>query len=249
MKVSIITAVYNARETIGQAIESILGQSYPDIELVVIDGGSTDGTVEILQRYRERIAVLVSEPDHGIYDALNKGLALASGEIVGFLHADDVLASSTAVQRIAEAFVDPAVDAAYGDLVYVNKRDCSKVIRYWRAGEYSRSGLQAGWMPPHPTFYARRSLYTRLGGFDASLRVAADYDCMLRFLWRERINCVYVPEVLVRMRVGGASNRSVANILRKMAEDYRAIRRNQLGGVATLLWKNLRKLPQFFIRQ
>lgn len=249
MKVSIITAVYNARETVGEAIESILAQSYPNIELVVIDGASTDGTVDVLERYRDKIASFVSEKDDGIYDALNKGVARASGDVVGFLHADDMLASTEAVKRIADAFADPAVDAAYGDLVYVNKLDCDKVIRYWRAGEYSRSRLKAGWMPPHPTFYVRRSVYEEMGGFDASLRVAADYDCMLRFLWQGRIACRYVPEVLVRMRVGGASNRSVANILRKSAEDYRAIRRNKVGGLGTLLWKNVSKLPQFIVRK
>lgn len=248
MKVSIITAVYNARETVGDAIESILAQSYPNIELVVIDGASTDGTMEVLERYREKLGVLVSEKDRGIYDALNKGVARASGDVIGFLHADDMFASSEAVKRIAHAFSDPSVDATYGDLVYVNKLNSDKVIRYWRAGEYTHSRLKAGWMPPHPTFYVRRSVYERMGGFDASLRVAADYDCMLRFLWQGRIKCQYVPEVLVKMRVGGASNRSLANILRKSAEDYEAIRRNNVGGVHTLVWKNVSKIPQFFLR-
>ncbi len=249
MKVSIITAVYNARETVGDAIESVLAQSYPGIEHIVVDGASTDGTREVLEGYRENLGVLISEKDNGIYDALNKGIALASGDIVGFLHADDMYASNRAVKQITDAFSDPAVDAVYGDLVYVNKVACDKVVRYWRAGEYSRSKLKSGWMPPHPTFYVRRSLYERMGGFDTSLRVAADYDCMLRFLWCGEIKCHYVPEVLVKMRLGGASNRSIANILRKSAEDYRVIRRNKVGGVHTLIWKNISKIPQFVVRE
>lgn len=249
MKVSIITAVRNARETVGDAIESILAQSYQDIEMVVIDGASTDGTLDALKRYAERLHVLISEPDQGIYDALNKGIARASGDIIGFLHADDVLAGRHAVESIAAAFSDPSVSAVYGDLVYVSKVDRDKVIRYWNAGEYSHSRLKTGWMPPHPTFYVRRSVYEQMGAFDASFRVAADYDCMLRFLWQGELVCRYVPEVLVKMRVGGASNRSIGNILRKSAEDYRAIRRNRVGGFYTLIWKNLSKLPQFIVRE
>lgn len=249
MKVSIITAVYNARETVGDAIESILAQGYPDIETIVIDGASTDGTLSVLKGYGERLGVLISEPDGGIYAALNKGISHASGDVIGFLHADDMLASEHSVTRIADAFSDPSVEAVYGDLVYVDKRECRKVIRYWHAGEYSRSKLTTGWMPPHPTLYVRRSVYERMGGFDVSFRIAADYDCMLRFLWRGGITCRYVPEVLVRMRVGGASNRSIGNMLRKSAEDYRAIRRHKAGGLHTLISKNLRKIPQFLMRE
>lgn len=249
MKISIITAVYNARGTVGDAIESILAQSYPDIEMVVIDGASTDGTLSALEAYKARLGVLISEPDKGIYDALNKGIAHASGDVIGFLHADDVLASEDSVRRIADAFSDPSTDAVYGDLVYVQKRDCGKVVRYWRAGEYLRPRLKTGWMPPHPTFYVRRSVYDQMGSFDPSFRLAADYDCMLRFLWQGAITCRYIPEVLVKMRVGGASNRSIANILRKSAEDYQAIRRNKVGGLYTLVWKNVSKIPQFVMRQ
>lgn len=248
MKISIITAVYNNCDTIAQALDSVLAQMGADYELVVIDGGSTDGTLEILNRYAERIAVLVSEPDKGIYDALNKGIQRASGDVVGFLHSDDLFADTGVLSRIAAAFADSGVEAVYGDLLYVRKDNPDQVVRYWRAGDFSRSRLGWGWMPPHPTFYVRRGVYVRLGGFDTSYRIAADYDCMLRFLGRGGVRVAYIPEVLVKMRVGGASNRSFRNIIQKSREDYRALRNNGIGGLGALLMKNFQKLPQFLTR-
>jgi glycosyltransferase len=247
MKISVITAVFNKRDTIAEALDSVLAQSHPDVELVVIDGGSTDGTLEVLQSYGGRIAVLVSEPDHGIYDALNKGLGLATGEVVGFLHSDDVFVDADSLARIASGFYGPEIDAVYGDLVYVRRDNPQQVVRYWKAGMFTLSRLRQGWMPPHPAFYVRRSVYERLGGFDTSYRIAADYDCMLRFLSRG-IKVVYVPQVLVKMRLGGASNRSFKNILRKSREDYRALKANRVGGLPALVWKNFSKLPQFLRR-
>ncbi len=246
MIISVVTAVFNSRGTIAEALESALQQVGVKIDLIVIDGGSTDGTIDVLRGYRDRLATLVCEPDRGIYDALNKGVALASGEIVGFLHSDDTLADETVLSRVAEAFSDPAVDAVYGDLLYVKKDDPAQIIRNWRAGNYSRARLGWGWMPPHPTFYVRRAVYQRLGGFNTSYRISADYDCILRFLG-SGLRVAYIPEVLVKMRVGGASNRSLANIVRKSAEDYRALRTNGVGGFGALAWKNLSKLKQFLV--
>lgn len=246
MKISIITAVLNRRDTIQQALDAVARQDHGDIEHIVIDGASEDGTREILERNRSRIDVLVSEKDSGIYEALNKGVALASGEVVGFLHADDTFADERVVSRIAATLADPGADAAYGDLVYVSKDDAQRVVRRWRAGRFSRSRLAWGWMPPHPTFYARRRVYEALGAFDARHRIAADYDCMLRFLGPGGVVPIYIPEVLVRMRMGGASNRSLGNILRKSREDYLAMRRNGVGGLAALACKNLAKLGQFW---
>ncbi len=245
MKISVITAVYNNRDTIAEALDSALTQTHPDVELVVIDGGSTDGTREVLQGYADRLAVLVSEPDHGIYDALNKGIARAGGEVAGFLHSDDLFADVAVLSRIAAAFADPAVDAVYGDLLYVRKDDPSRVVRTWRADAFSPARMAHGWMPPHPTFYVRRAVYERLGGYDTSYRIAADYDCVLRLLGKGGVRAAYIPEVLVKMRVGGASNRSLKNILQKSREDYRALRVNGVGGLRALAWKNLSKLPQF----
>lgn len=246
MKVSIITAVRNNRETIRDAIDSVYRQFHADIEHIVIDGASTDGTVNILDSCRDRIAVLVSEKDAGMYEALNKGIARATGDVIGFLHADDLFEDHRIVSRIALAFANPTVEAVYGDLVYVSRADTGRIIRRWRAGTFSRGKLAWGWMPPHPTFYARRSVYERLGTFDTSYRIAADYDCLLRFLGRGGIVPAYIPGVLVRMRMGGASNRSLANILQKSHEDYRALRSNGVGGMGALAWKNLSKIRQFF---
>lgn len=246
MKISVITAVYNSRATVAAALDSALVQSHGDVELVVIDGGSKDGTLEVLHGYADRIAVLVSEPDGGIYDALNKGLRLTTGEVVGFLHSDDLFANADVLRRVAQAFAEDELGAVYGDLLYVRKEAPERVVRTWRAGQFTPVRLARGWMPPHPTFYARRSTYEELGGFDTRYRIAADYDCMLRFLGQAGVRVGYIPDVLVKMRVGGASNRSLANILRKSVEDYRALRANGVGGLGALAWKNLSKLGQFF---
>lgn len=243
--ISVVTAVYNRKKTVGEALESLFSQRYTGWESVVIDGGSTDGTLDVLQRFRSRISVLISEPDRGIYDALNKGIRASTGDAIGFLHADDALASDRVLGLIAEKFADPSVEAVYGDLVYVRESDTAHVVRHWRAGEYSRSKLARGWMPPHPTFYVRRSVYQQLGDFDTRYRIAADYDTVVRFLGRGNIMPHYIPEVLVRMRTGGVSNRSASTILCKSREDYAVVRENRIGGLSTLLLKNLSKLGQF----
>ena len=192
--------------------------------------------------------MLISERDQGIYDALNKGIKHATGDVVGFLHADDVFENSEVLSKVAVAFEDPAIDAVYGDLVYVRHDDIGQVIRYWRSGLYDDAALSRGWMPPHPTFYVRRSVYERLGGFDTRYRIAADYDTVLRFLAIGKIRAAYIPEVLVRMRAGGISNRSLKTIVRKSLEDMDVLRRNKVGGFRTLAWKNLSKLGQFWKR-
>lgn len=242
-----VTAVFNRAETVAAALASVHSQSWPTVEHVVIDGGSTDGTLQILKAQSEKLAFLVSERDGGIYDALNKGIARCTGDVVGFLHADDLFESAESLARVAAAFEDASVDAVYGDLVYVRKDDTTRVVRQWTAGAFHPRQLSRGWMPPHPTFYVRREVYLRLGGFDTRLRIAADYDCMLRFLCAG-VKLKYIPHVQVRMRLGGASNRSLRSVLRKSSEDYVALRRNGVGGATALLWKNISKLPQFFMR-
>jgi glycosyltransferase involved in cell wall biosynthesis len=248
LHISVITAVLNRSTTLGECLRSVREQRWPGVEHIVIDGGSTDGSLRILETGKAHIAKIVSEPDLGLYDALNKGIRHASGDVVGFMHADDEFATPNALARIASAFEDPAVGAVYGDLVYVKKNDVSRVVRYWRAGSYRRDQLSQGWMPPHPTFYVRRDVYARLGAFDTRYRIAADYENMLRILWRGRVQAAYIPEVLVRMRMGGLSNSSLYNMLRKSREDYAAMRQNGLGGLQALLLKNVTKLPQFVNR-
>ena len=248
MRISVVTATYNAAATLAESLGSVARQTHRDIEHWVIDGGSVDQTRQIVEDHRTRLAGFVSEPDNGIYDALNKGIARATGDVVGFLHADDFYAGDDALATIAATFADPAVDAVYGDLTYVDRVDPTRVVRYWKAGELSREKLARGWMPPHPTFYVRRSVYQRLGGFDTRYRISADYDAVVRFLFVAGIRAAYIPRVLVSMRLGGVSNRSFRTMARKSREDLQIMRRHRLGHIHTLLHKNLSKVGQFWAR-
>ncbi|MFZ4481587.1 MAG: glycosyltransferase family 2 protein [Rhodoferax sp.] len=246
MKISIITAVYNRAGSIAQAVQSVQTQSWHNVEHVVVDGASTDDTVQVLQSCMHAQALWVSEPDNGIYDALNKGLARATGDVIGLMHSDDFFADAQVLARVAAAFADPDVDAVYGDLDYVASDDTTRIIRRWRSGEYSPARLARGWMPPHPTLYLRRSVIERWGGYDTRYQIAADYDAILRYFGQGKIRAAYIPHVLVKMRVGGESNRSLARIWLKSREDYTALRRNGVGGFGALIWKNVGKLGQFF---
>jgi len=232
-------------ETVADCLASVRAQAGVAVDHVVVDGASSDGTREILEGQREDFGAFVSERDGGIYEALNKGITLSGGAVVGFLHADDLFADSQVLARIQVAFADPSVQGVYGDLCYVSKEDTSKLVRYWRAGEYTPARLRRGWMPPHPTLYVRREWYERIGSFNTGYRIAADYDFILRLFSHPEFKAAYIPEVLVTMRVGGASNRSLRNVARKSREDYRALRANGVGGLGTLTWKNVSKLGQF----
>ncbi|MBK1718332.1 glycosyltransferase family 2 protein [Thiocystis violacea] len=253
MQLTLVTASYNAVQTLAETLGSVGVQQGLTLEYLLIDGGSSDGTVDLIRAESARPGTPVSrwqsEPDRGIYDALNKGIALATGEVLGFLHADDVLAHPRVLQRVADCFADPSVMACYGDLDYVWRDEPARVARHWSSGPFDPKRLRWGWMPPHPTLYVRRSWYEANGVFDTRYRIAADYDLMLRLLsGLTARQVVYLSEVLVRMRTGGASNRSLRNILRKSAEDYRALSSNGIGGVGALAWKNLSKLSQFVVR-
>jgi len=248
MKISIITAVYNRVDYISDAIKSINMQIFSALEHVIIDGASDDGTSEIVENMRNASMIVVREPDSGIYDALNKGIGTATGDIIGLLHSDDMFGDAATVSRVAAMFQSSDVDGVYGDLEYVAKDDPSRVIRYWQAGEYTPELLRCGWMPPHPTLFLRREVFERYGVYDTSFRIAADYDAMLRWLTRGNLKLAYLPRVLVKMRVGGESNRSIGRILRKTSEDYRALRNNGVGGLSVLAAKNLSKIPQFLKR-
>jgi len=244
MKISIITVAYNSAATIADTLHSVSQQTHDDIEHIVIDGGSKDGTLAVIQRHGAHVAKLVSESDRGIYDAMNKGLTLATGDVIGFLNADDLLASPNSVAAIASAAAGD-YDTIYGDLVYVKRDHVGQVVRRWRSGYFHADRLRFGWMPPHPTFYVKRSLLEEIGSFDTSLRIAADYDFMMRCLTRPGARATYIAEVLVSMRMGGISNRSVKSVWRKSTEDLSIMRRHHIGGLLTLASKNLRKLPQF----
>ena len=246
LKISIITSTRNCIRTIGDTLDSLENQDYKLKECIWIDGASTDGTSEYLaSRSINFDSVYISEPDNGIYDALNKGLQLVSGDIIGFLHADDVLADKSVLSSIANAFKDPAVDAVYGDLIYVREYDLNAAVRYWRPGFFTKRKLNWGWMPPHPALYLRREVYERIGQFDTCYKVASDYDYILKVFTSPNFKSIYLPKVLVRMRMGGLSNGSLPMILRKSLEDYQALRRNKVGGLGALIYKNISKLTQF----
>jgi Glycosyltransferases involved in cell wall biogenesis len=226
LKVSIVTVAFNSVATIRETIESVLGQRYSHIEYIIIDGGSTDGTVEIVREYMARIAHFVSEPDSGLYAAMNKGIALASGEFIGLLNSDDIYEDEDVVSSIVAA-VDDDARFVYGDLVYVRQADTSRVVRYWRGRPFSPTFFERGDVPPHPTLFVRSDVYAEVGGFKAdTFRLSADYEFMLRTFRRHGASARYVPRTLVRMRLGGETNRSVRNIFRANVEVLQAWRTN-----------------------
>lgn len=249
MKVSVITVCFNSGKTIAETIRSVAEQSWKEIEHIVVDGGSVDGTQSVVAATPGRVARFVSEPDRGIYDAMNKGLLLATGDIVGFLNSDDVYASEDTVADIVKAFEATGAEACYGDIVFVSNQNTDAVVRYWRAGDYSPERLHSGWMPPHPTFYVRREVYAKHGGFNLDYRLQSDFDMAVRLLSGGHVRLHYIPRILVRMRMGGASNASIGNVLRGNLEAYRSAKQHGLPvGPFFPVRKILSRLPQFFSR-
>lgn len=244
MKITIITSVYNKSDTIGKAIESVISQTYNNIEYIVVDGNSTDGTIDIIKNFWDRIDKFISEKDKGIYDALNKGIKAASGDVIGFLHSDDLFFDEFVIEKIANAFNKYNVDGVYGDLIYTYKHNTGKILRYWKSSQYRPDMLKKGWMPPHTALFLKKSVYDKFGGFDLDFKISADYDFMLRVL-KDGIKIKYIPETICKMRVGGESNKSLKNIIRKSNEDLRALRKNNIGGIVTLFIKNFSKITQF----
>ena len=242
---SILTAVWDRAATIGPAVASLTAQSCGDYEHVVQDAGSTDGTLAILAASTDPRMKLISAPDLGIYDGLNRAMARSSGQIIGLLHSDDCYAHPGVLEQVARRFAESGADAVYGDLDYVAAADPAKIVRRWRSGAFTPAALRRGWMPPHPALFLKRSVIERWGDYDISYRIAADYDAVLRYFGTGSVTAAYLPEVLVKMRLGGASNRSLGRIIQKSREDYRALRANRVGGIGTLLCKNLRKVAQF----
>jgi glycosyltransferase len=245
MTISIVTPTFNSAATVADTLQSVATQTYKDIEHIIIDGLSRDNTIEIVRQY-PHVQKVFSEKDKGIFDGMNKGVSQATGEVVGILNSDDLYNNTQVIEWVMDRFADPSVDVVYGDLLYVDAKDLNKVVRYWKAGNYSASSFYRGWMPPHPTFFVRRRFYEQFGDFHLKLRSAADYELMLRFLLRHRLRPSYIPKVLVRMRMGGNSNASFKGRLKANAEDREAWAMNSLKPHPWTLWlKPLRKLPQF----
>lgn len=248
MKISIITASFNSAGTIRDTLQSVAKQDYQPVEHIIIDGLSRDNTLAIVGEF-PHVARVVSEKDNGIYDAMNKGVQLASGEVVGILNSDDFYNSPEVLSRVMAAFQDPSVDVVYGDLQYVKQNDVYVVTRHWRSGQYKKKYFYYGWMPPHPTFFVRRRIYDEVGLFNTDLRSAADYEIMLRILVRYNARASYVPHVLVKMRAGGMSNASFKNRLRANREDRKAWDLNELKPFFFTTWlKPMRKIIQFITR-
>jgi len=247
MKISIITVTYNAVTSIEACVVSVLNQNYPEVEYIVVDGGSSDGTLTVLEKYKHRFASLISEKDEGLYHALNKGMALATGDVIGILHSDDFYTNTSVLSQYANVFENDACDAVYSDLYYVDAIDTDKIVRKWKSGPYTHGAFLNGWMPPHPTFFVKREVYNRLGNFNLDFKTAADYELMLRFIHKNKITLSYLPEYTVKMRTGGQSNSSLKNRIFANREDRKAWKVNGLRPrFYTLCLKPLRKIVQFF---
>ena len=255
IKISIITATLNSIKYLPDLLHSISQQSYTNYEHIVIDGGSTDGTLEYL-RASKQVNLIISEPDDGLYDALNKGVRISSGEVIGFLHSDDVFASCHTLQHIRDAFAtnymtsgeEKKIDVVYGDLVYTDPLDTNKVLRSWISRPFKSALLSRGWMPAHPTLFMHRKVYMEHGLFDAKLKIAADYDMAIRVFKDCTINSLYIPKVITKMRKGGVSNNGIINLIKKSREDYRVIKNNKMPfPLFVLFLKNVSKIPQFIL--
>lgn len=226
MKISIITVCFNSAITIEDTIRSVISQNYRDIEYIIVDGGSTDQTLSIIDKYKENIGQLISEPDEGLYDAMNKGIKLATGDVIGILNSDDVFQDDDVIFNVIAGISNADIDACYGDLVYVSKDDLGRVVRFWKSCEYDENLWGAGWMPAHPTFFAKSYVYKKHGLFDTSNRLAADYEFLIRVIGKNKIKVKYIPDIFVRMRLGGETNKSMSNIVKQNYEVIRAARKN-----------------------
>lgn len=249
MKVSIITVCFNAASTIEDALASVASQKNVNVEHIVVDGASADGTVEMVEKCKS-VTTFVSEPDKGIYDAMNKGIKLASGEIVGTLNADDFYIGADVVSEIAHIFKDPAIDACFADLVYVDQMDTDKVVRYWKSQAYTEGLFKKGWMPAHPTFFVRKSVYERLGYFSLNYRIAADFELLFRFIEKNKIKTAYIPKVMVKMRLGGTTNVSFANVITQNKEIIATLRHHysNFSLIGFILRKLINRFSQFINR-
>lgn len=246
MRVSIITTVYKGVKTIEDCIKSIINQTYSNVEYIIIDGGSTDGTLDIIKKYMNSIAKVLSEPDDGIYHAMNKGIKIATGEVVGILNSDDIYADNYVIENVVRYLSENDVDCCYGDLVYVDKNDANKIVRKWIAGNFAKRKFEKGWMPPHPAFFVKNRIYEKYGSFNLKFPIVADYELMLRLLYKHDISTIYIPKILVKMRTGGKSNPSFNNVINNSISCYHAWKANGLRPkIITFLLKPILKVSQF----
>ncbi len=244
MKLSIITVSFNSEKTIRQTIESVLSQNYSDVEYIVIDGASKDNTVKILEEFKDKL-IFISEPDKGIYDAMNKGISLASGDYIGTIGSDDFYPDNNVLSKIVACLKQNKTDSLYGDIQYVNPENDTKIVRNRKAGEYIINNLLKGWMPPHPTIYVKKNILQEYGMFNVNFKCSGDYELMLRILFKNKISTIYLPEVLMTMRNGGTSTATYKNRLIANKEDRLAWKLNRIQPrIYTLFWKPFSKLSQ-----
>lgn len=249
MKISIVTVCYNSALTIKDTINSVLGQTYQNIEYIVIDGGSQDNTLDILSSYAGKLTY-VSETDDGIYDAMNKGIALATGDVVGTLNADDFYANNHVLEDVISIFRDQSIEACFGDLEYVSQKNTDLIVRYWKSQEYTSGLFESGWMPAHPTFFARRNVYDRHGKFNLNYKIAADFELLFRIIEQSKVKTKYLPKVLVKMRLGGTTNKSISNIINQNKEIIAVLKKEypKFSFVKFILNKFFNRLFQFLRR-
>lgn len=247
MKVTIITVTFNSEKHLEQCINSVLSQDYAPIEYLVVDGNSSDGTLEIIKKYEHRISRWISEPDKGMFDALNKAMQMATGDIIGVLHSDDVFAGNGVVGAVVKAFKANKVDAVYGDLNYVYAEDISKIYRNWKGKIFHRRLFHKGWMPAHPAFYFKKELLEKYGNYKIEFKSAADYELMTRYLYKHRVPAIYIPELMILMRRGGMSNSNIKKRIQANRNDYLAMKANGIPmPLLVSIVKPLSKLPQYF---
>jgi glycosyltransferase len=249
MKISLITVTFNSEKYLSHCIESVQNQTYDNIEHIIIDGKSTDGTVAIIKKYESKISTWISETDRGMYDAINKGIKIATGDVIGILNSDDMLESNDVIATIAKTFIEQNVDSLYGDLEYVDKNDTNRVFRVWKGKAYNRNLFRMGWMPGHPTFYIKKSVIEQFGLYENHYFTAADYEFMARYLYKHKISSYYLPKMIVKMRMGGASNKNLNQRIRANRRDYLAMKKNSIPMpfVVSIL-KPLIKVHQFNVK-
>ncbi len=249
MKVSIITAVFNSATAIESCIVSVRSQTYADIEHVIVDGGSTDGTLDIINRYKDDRVKVISEPDDGLYDAMNKGIRCSTGDIIGILNSDDFYSCESVIEDVVNVISESNADSCYGDAIYVKKGNVNKIVRYWKSKQFSLSKFKLGWMPQHGTFYARKDVYMKYGLFRNEFPIAADYELILRFLYKHRISTIYLPKILLTIRTGGVSRAGFFNTSKMFIDNYKACKLNGLKpALAACFLKRLLKIPQYIIK-
>jgi glycosyltransferase involved in cell wall biosynthesis len=247
MKLSLITVTCNSGQYLEDCVKSVINQTYKDIEYIIIDGKSTDNSIDIIKKYENHINAWISEPDRGMYDAINKGMQLSTGDVIGILNSDDIFDNNDVVASVIQAFTEQKVDSIYGDLEYVEQNDLNKVYRIWKGRPYKRSRFFTGWMPAHPTFYFKRKLFEDFGGYENHYFSAADYELMCRYLFKNKASSFYLPKFIVRMRRGGQSNGSLKMRLRANRRDYLAMKKNNIPfAFLVSILKPLSKLHQYY---